>query len=262
MIVYNNKYGTTFGCANAGDTLIRHSYRDYGLFPVSKPVFEPPEPKILTVDIPGADGEIDYTEALTGDVHYETRKGTFSFVGLGGRQTWEGIYHRMLNDLHGKRMGVITDEDSGGYYYGRLSVKPPKYDSKAGGRVYIDVEGDFYPYRYDLYSTVDPWVWDTFPFPTGIIRNYKDITIQNGGTVTIVGGAMPVVPDVVVKSISGTVTMWYPSVDTSNGRNSITLTLGSQRDKTPDFVIRSGEYALSVIGGPVTFDIVYREGAL
>lgn len=261
-MIYYDKFGTTFGCANAGDTLIKHSYRNYGLYPRSKPVISPPEAKTMTVDIPGADGALDYTEALTGDVHFNTRHGVFSFVGLGSRKTWESIYHSMLNDLHGKRMGIVIDEDAGGYYYGRLSVQDPEYVAEGNTyKVYITVEAELDPYRYDLYSTIQPWVWDTFPFPTGVIRYYKDIEIDTVKNLTIVGSPMAVVPDIVVKSITTSpLTVRYP-VPGSDERKRVTLQLGSNVALMPDFILRNGEADLTFMGSGIV-DIVYRGGAL
>ena len=41
---------------------------------------EPPKPKTYTVDIPGGNGVIDLTEALTGDVSYSNRTQKFTFA--------------------------------------------------------------------------------------------------------------------------------------------------------------------------------------
>ena len=51
----------------------------YGLILIDGYELDPPSPKTTTVDIPGANGSIDLTEALNGDVVYDNRTKKFVF---------------------------------------------------------------------------------------------------------------------------------------------------------------------------------------
>ena len=56
--------------------VVKNSWSDWYLVPSSRPVINPPEPKFNTVDIPGANGSIDLTEVVSGDVVYQNRTGS------------------------------------------------------------------------------------------------------------------------------------------------------------------------------------------
>lgn len=57
----------------------KHSYDDWGLILKSRPVISPPSPKTIYIDVPGADGIIDLTESMTGEVKFNNRTITFEF---------------------------------------------------------------------------------------------------------------------------------------------------------------------------------------
>lgn len=252
---YFKNYGILFGeGSNYG--FFKHSFEDFNLFPRTKPVIEPPKPKTLTVEIPGANGVIDFTEALTGTVQYANREGTFEYVFPYDRKLWDSEYHQLLRYCHGKRMRVILDEDPGGYYEGRITVEPPKYEN---GRAFFTIKGDFAPFRYDLYGTTEPWIWDTFNFDTGVIRYYNRIEVNSNEWVekTIIGSDMQVVPDLIL--IDGLVGVNYPSAD--GGYRYLQLESGSNITNTPDFIIGPGEHIIQ-IRGQGTMSIDYRAGWL
>ena len=58
-------YGVTLGG--------KHTYRDWGLLPKTRPTIAPPKVRTNYVDVPGLDGALDLSEALTGRVGYQTR---------------------------------------------------------------------------------------------------------------------------------------------------------------------------------------------
>ena len=61
----------------------------------------PPEPKTYTVDIPGGNGVIDLTEALTGDVAYNNRSQKFTFICINPND-FEKVKTKISNFLHGR----------------------------------------------------------------------------------------------------------------------------------------------------------------
>lgn len=88
----------------------------------SYPIFTPPKPKTKLVEVPGSDIVLDLTESLTGKVHYGTRVGRFEFVVVGGRSKWPAVYAALLNEIHGKRVQIVLDDDPNHYYQGRVTV--------------------------------------------------------------------------------------------------------------------------------------------
>ena len=100
----------------------KHSYYDYGLYLNKPPDFGSPEPKISTIDIPGADGVLDYTEASTGEVKYSNRVMTFAFATEIKQDKREALRSELWNDLHGQKVEVIYDQDPDWYYTGRTTV--------------------------------------------------------------------------------------------------------------------------------------------
>ena len=59
-----------------------HSQGEFKLIPNSVEV-ESPQPVTYTVEVPGRDGELDFTEALDGRVHYKPRKISMEFYCFG-----------------------------------------------------------------------------------------------------------------------------------------------------------------------------------
>lgn len=98
----------------------KHTYDDYGLFLTDKIAVSSPEPKLQQIDIPGADGTIDLTDAVTGAVNYANRTITMQFATK--TKHHEQLRTQLLNDLHGKRVQIVLDEDPEYYYTGRAVV--------------------------------------------------------------------------------------------------------------------------------------------
>lgn len=81
----------------------------------------PPEPKTYTVDIPGGDGVIDLTSALTGDVAYKNRQQTFTFMVV-NPDSFERVKTDVSNFLHGMAFDYQITMDPGYTYHGRFTV--------------------------------------------------------------------------------------------------------------------------------------------
>lgn len=205
--------GVTFGD--------KHSYRDWGLILKSRPVISPPSPKTLYIDIPGSDGVLDLTESLTGGVKFENRTITCEFNVIDSRKRWSNIYSEILDYLHGRRMEIILDEDPTYYYVGRFQVNEWKSDKVTS---LITIEGNVEPYKLEVCGSLDDWEWDSFNFETGIIRQWKDLTVEDSLTITVVGTRKPVVPSLIVQSNDGsgmTVTFDGRTYNLSDGVNRV-----------------------------------------
>lgn len=109
----------------------------------------PPAPKTYTVDIPGGDGEVDVTEAVSGDVAYQRREMSFELF------CHEGDFERaktaVSNFLHGRRLDFSLSWDEGYTYTGRWAVD--SYASVArNGTIALTVSAD--PYKLKERRTV------------------------------------------------------------------------------------------------------------
>lgn len=182
--VYESRYGVTFNGL--------HSFRNYRLLPTSAPVITPPEVKTHYVEVPGADGSLDLTEALTGYPTYGDRKGMFAYQFYAPKSEWNNVYNDIVHDLNGKSADVILDEDAQYYYKGRLTVGTPTYGKY---KATIQITGVFSSNRYvqDSYSGND-WLWDPFDFENGIAREYYKIPVRNSKEVTLIGSELIVCP--------------------------------------------------------------------
>lgn len=234
--------GVTFGT--------KHSYRDWGLLLKSRPVISPPSPKTVYVDIPGSDGVIDLTESLTGDVKFDNRTIKCEFVVLDARNRWSDIYSEIMDYLHGQRMKVRLDEDPTYYYEGRLQVNEWKSDKVTST---ITIEGDVEPYKMEMFSSLEDWEWDSFNFETGIIRDYKEIRVDESLTFMIEGRRKSVVPSFTVVSDDGS--------GLQVRFNGTTYDLPDGTSRVLNIVIKNGTNTLYFTGnGTVSID--YRGGRL
>ena len=84
----------------------------------------------------------------------------------------------------------------------------------------IVISGTFEPYKYDLQSSLDDWLWDSFSFADGIIREYKNIAVDGVLTIIIPGREMHAVP-VIQSSAAMSVSYKGKSYALSAGSNKI-----------------------------------------
>lgn len=107
----------------------------------------PPQPKTYTVDIPGGDGVIDLTTALTGDVVYENRSQKFTFA-LINVKDFENVKMEVSNFLHGKAFDYQITMDPGYTYHGRFTVDTYNHQMYSSGKLgLIEVSVDAEPYK-------------------------------------------------------------------------------------------------------------------
>lgn len=108
---------------------------------------EPPEPKTYTVDIPGGNGIIDLTEALTGDVVYNNRRQEFEFA-LINVENFERVKTELSNFLHGKAFDYTMTMDPGYTYHGRFTVSSYSHSAYSSGLLGdIKISIDANPYK-------------------------------------------------------------------------------------------------------------------
>ena len=123
----------------------KHSYRDYGMQLTARPTISDPEPRLILIDIPGADGILDATESISGSVvRYKNRELQFRFISEVPAEKQVEFVSRIMNDLHGQTVQVELDEDAGWLWSGRATVKSEPFDK---WRVIIEIDVDAYPYK-------------------------------------------------------------------------------------------------------------------
>lgn len=223
----------------------KHTYNEWNLILTSTDISFP-DVKKETLDIPGADGELDFTESLTNDVKYKNRKITFNFVIVHERSKWTTLISEIANYLHGQEFKIILDNDMNFYYIGRAEVNKFKSDKSIGG---IVIEADVEPYKYDLTSSAEDWLWDPFNFEDGIINETKDILVNGEKEIAIYGRRKKVVPKI---TCDNEITVVF---------NSNEYKLSSTTQKVLDIQICEGKNTL-LFKGNGTVTIEYRGGSL
>lgn len=229
----------------------KHTFDDWGLYMLNKPVIQPPKPKTIYIDVPGSDGVLDMTEAITGDVQYDMRTIKMEFQLLNDLSLWASKYSTIRDYLHGKSMRIVFDDDPGYYYFGRLTVDEWQSSRLKGT---ITISGKVEPYKYEMTSSTEPWKWDPFNFETGVIRNYgtssEPLAVNGRLELTVVGSRKSIVPTIWASNDNLTVTFDGGSYELSFGNNTL-----------PQIVIHEGEQVLIFEGsGSVTVNL--RGGSL
>ena len=125
------------------------SYKDLGLILSSREISSP-EVKEHYVDVDGADGSLDMTEAL-GRIRYENRSIKLDFTVIDDRTKFWDIFSKVQNLIHGKKFRISFDDDPDFYYIGRVSIDKWKTD-KVIGSMTFDIEAE--PYKYWRAETV------------------------------------------------------------------------------------------------------------
>lgn len=219
----------------------KNTFDDWHLIPTSRPVIMPPPLRSHTVDIPGGFGSLDLTEALTGYPLYDNRTGSLEFAVVNDKWSdWSLAYQTILNYLHGRRMKMTLEDDPSYYYIGRFSV-----DNWSSGENYstITINYDLYPYKKQIVSTSEKWLWDPFDFVYGYIADYFNLTVNRSLSVLIKACGEPTIP-VITSTAAMTVTVNGKTYDLVAGRNYITsLVAPPNTDTTYTF---SGNGIISV----------------
>lgn len=196
-----------------------------------------------TLDIPGMNGSLDLTEAVTGYPVYKNAKHklTFDFKD-GDYDTWIKRSSSLKGRIHGRRLPVILGSDQ--YYYdARISVDTSKLNQDYSQVV---IELDAKPYKLALKTSLDDWLWDTFNFEEDVIREYGNITVP--AELLVVGEVMPT--GCVFDCSTDGITVEYEG---------ISCALPKGRSTVPDILITEGEHTMKFTGSG-TVSVEYRGG--
>lgn len=143
------------------------SWKDWHLIPSSRPVIAPPSERTTFVEIPGRNGKLDLSWALTGGPVYDNRTGNLEFyVDHNQWHGWHTAYATIMKGLQGRRIKVILSDDPSFYYEGLCWIDKWNSSEKAST---ISIKYDFYPYKKRIMFPEKDWLWDPFDFENGII---------------------------------------------------------------------------------------------
>ena len=226
---YNNPEDIVKSYANSQ---VEHTntWENWHILPTSRPVFVPPEVKENYIDIPGGNGALDLSEALTKYPTYNNRTGSFEFRVMNHYEKdgklvleskridrWAERYSEIMEYLHGRCLYAVLDDDPLWFYQGRFSVDEWKSDDTWS---VITIGYNVNPFKWSITSSTGPWLWDPFNFETGIIwdATCSDIVINspNGFTEMLFPpyvrdensmkqfwGGVPISPTLIVESDKG-----------------------------------------------------------
>lgn len=146
----------------------RNTWEHWRLVPDERPAIAPPQPKTTFVDIPGTNGKLDLSRALTGYPTYNNRQGTINYVVMNDFRHWQTAYTDIMTCINGKRCYMVYEEDPEYYYVGLITCT-----GWQTGNYYsvISISYDLEPYKWRNYDSNDAWLWDPFNFSTGVITS-------------------------------------------------------------------------------------------
>lgn len=204
-----------------------------------------PEPKTDMINIPGMEGMLDLTE-VNGPVCYKNRTLTLKFSAIGDYTDWHSLSSKIAKEIHGKVKKCILPDDPEYYYEGRFELKASKDNDVMED---VIISGDVGPYKMDVLSSEDKWIWDPFSFLDGVIKEYSDIVISGSRDVVVIGSDRLTVPRI---TASSNMTVEFEGA---------TYQLYTGENIEYDIVIKNGENHF-VFAGNGTVTISYRGGIL
>lgn len=209
--------GVTFGD--------KHTFDDWGLVLTEKSLGLP-TPKTSSVKIEGADGELDTSEVVSGEIKFSNRQLTFKLTLTDNYEDFNDKLTEVANYLHGKKLKIILDEDDQYYYNGRCAIDEWLTDRRIGQ---IAIICDCEPYKYDLNETI------------------ITATVNGTETVNIYGKRRTVSPTI---KCSGTIALSIDgeTVDLYEGTQEILDCYIKEGNNTLTF-IGNGDVEISYVGG-------------
>ncbi len=182
------------------------------------------------ITVPGRDGSLDLTAALTGgEPRYNDRTLTVRLESSEGtRLEREETINSMINQLSGRKMNIVLPDDSTRYIVGRLQVAK-EYNDLAHAAVNVTAVCD--PYKYKLSPTVAEYD----------VTGSLEIALQND--------RKPVVPTVTTDA----------EITVEFAETTIVFPAGTRR--APALILTEGNNVMTLTGtGHIKFE--YQEGTL
>lgn len=228
-----------------------HSITDWGLAIGNNNCIGAPVQETSYITVPGASGDIDLSEVLTGRPVFKYRPINILFGGMRTRTLWDNVISDFRNHIDGKVVHLIFDNDLGFYWRGRVEIM--NFDRvRELGKFKLNIpKAD--PYKYEVFSSNDMVEWDSFDFFYGLDRYIGPLIIDNT-SLTILKGNMEVVPVFEIDTItSGELTV---TVDEK------TYSLAVGENRFPGIKVAGGKDVILQFSGSGTGKVKYRGGSL
>ena len=205
------------------------SFSDWGLYLTSLTI-DAPKPKEIYVEIPNGDGALDLTEALTGEVHYESRPMEAVFTIKPETYSVELVRY-LRSYLNGKQRTIRTKEEPGYYLIGRCATS---------------LKNDGVLAVLTVKATCQPW-----KFKNDVTEINTTIGAVGTLTINLTNERKRVIPTI---TASAAVTIAF------NGQT-ISVNAGTQR--LTNIALQYGNNVLIITGAEgTTVSFEYQEGAL
>lgn len=231
---------------------IYHTLDDWGFALGNNNYIGDPEMETTYIQVPGRNGLIDASEAVSGRRIYTKRSLSFELGGIHQRLSWDGIISALRNNVNGRICRLTLDNDPAYFWRGRVYIKGFDRIRELGTFVLDVPVAD--PYKYDVISSAEPWLWDPFNFETGVITQTGSEVIVGSGSVTINHGHMLTCPQIVVSDLqSGTFTVTFEGTE-------YPLVVGT--NIIPSILVGGDSDATLTFTGSATVQVVYRGGSL
>ena len=211
-----------------------------------------PEMETTYIKVPGRNGLIDATEAISGRRIYKKRQLEFELGGVRDRLNWDSIISGLRNNVDGRVCRLTLDNDKSHYWRGRVYIKGFDRFRELGTFTLAVPTAD--PYKYSVTSSAEPWLWDPFNFETDYITYIGAVTVNGTETVTIPAGHMATSPDLVVSDKT--------SSSFTVEADSVTYTLLAGSNKIPAIIVGGDTDVELTFSGNAKVQIVYRSGSL
>ncbi|MDR3304964.1 MAG: hypothetical protein LBS85_02875 [Clostridiales Family XIII bacterium] len=206
------------------------TYDDLGMYVADAPIIGPAKPRTKYIVVDGADGSLDFSSALTGEILFDRRDVSFSLLYVGDNPDMKRA--EIENLFSGQLINIVLPDDPEHYLTGRASAEA----SHEKGR----------SLQIDFRAACDPW-------------RYKDG--MTAVTVSMTGSAIPIILPNEQRRVS-------PSWTVTGGQVSVifggtTYVLGTGTQTRPGILLAAG-------GNPVTLSgaagsavtITYQEASL
>ncbi len=229
-----------------------HTLDDWGLAIGNNNYIGEPEQETNYVDIPGTNIFLDLSESLTGAPVYKSRSMNITLGGIRERMAWDGIISDLRNKIHGRECKVIFDNDISHYWKGRVYIEG--FDRvRELGTLQMNMPKTE-AYKYDVQSSAEDWLWDTFDFEYGVIRTIETQYVNGETKIEIPEGTMLTVPVFMVEGIASS------EFTVSDGLNTFNLINGKNR--FPRLKVCGENPVTLVFKGRGQVQIDYRGGSL
>lgn len=227
-----------------------HSMEDWGLYITNTKYIGEPKQNTSYLTVPGTNKQIDLSEAIAGHITYISREIKIELEGINAKETWDEVISEIRNSISGRICHFIFDNDKSYYWKGRVTVKDTSQIVRHGKLTIAMPEAE--PYKYDIVSSNEPWLWDSFNFNNGVIRSIGIINVNGKASITIEKGSMLTVPIFICNDVS--------DLTVTDGVTIKRLINGSNKD--PRIRINGDNKVKLDFEGTGKVQLVYRGGSL